>query len=699
VRRWKQDQSSGEGEGVMKLKQVILQVMDRDLLKRVTDELGIDGVDRRDRADMSANVSRKHRATPAFLLEFLSEAQVKEVCELVGISAVGRRAALIEMLVAGEQAESGDHLPHANGSTAGKIETKAAKINQTGNRRNAEKSVTRYTYDDIKEPRTPETGHTSLLPAEEQVVSVPMDNGWSKAIQVGHLPEGDGRPVIVDMDPAADPLLLWAGKRNRREVPILPLQRNEIVSESRIAQIIERARRAADEKSGATRQGHLFADLEKTLRESDRAKRVEFYTHDEGWKNKLICGDSLQVMESLLRYENLGGKVQMIYIDPPYGISYDTNFQQRVDSTKNDQKDSADDVLTIKAFRDTWSLGVHSYLSYLHERLYLCRELLAGSGSIFMQIGNENAHLVKNLMDEVFGYGNRIADIYFAKAAGRGSGFLDSLFDTLLWYSKDRDRLPDAYQQLYIPKLEIDDDPLYKYVERLDGTVITLSAAQIRGDVPVPEGRRFRLDPLVSEGESEGGSEPFSLPDSDGAFVPPPGTHWKLKRVGLEALARKKRIFPLGKQLRYKRYPEDSKWRRIANIWLDTQKGTFEGKRRYVVQTAQKVIERCIFMTTRPGDLVLDITCGSGTSALAAENLGRRWIVCDTSRVAVNVARTQLLEAQFDCLQRRGSKVSDGFVYEVATRLGNAQKLGLHNLISGRDGVVPVGMEFVALEI
>ena len=205
----------------------------------------------------------------------------------------------------------------------------------------AEKKVTRYTYDDIKEPRTPETGHTSLLPADEQVVTLPMDNGWSKAIEVGKLPEGDERPVVVDMDPAADPVLFWAGKRNRREVPVLPLQRNEIVSESRIAQIIERARRAAEEKSGAARQGHLFADLEKTLRESDRSKRVEFYTHEEGWKNKLICGDSLHVMESLLHYENLRGKVQMIYIDPPYGIKYDSNFQQRVDSTKNDEKDAS----------------------------------------------------------------------------------------------------------------------------------------------------------------------------------------------------------------------------------------------------------------------------------------------------------------------------------------------------------------------
>jgi adenine-specific DNA-methyltransferase len=230
-----------------------------------------------------------------------------------------------------------------------------------GPRKNSrpDKKVTRYTYDELKEPRTPETGHTALLPAEEQVVTLPMDNGWSKAIEVGKLRDGDGRPIVVDMDPAADPVLFWAGKRNRREVPVLPLQRNEIVTESRIAQIIERARQEAAKKEP---QASLFADLERTLRESDRFKRVEFYTHGEGWKNKLICGDSLHVMESLLHYEGLRGKVQMIYIDPPYGIKYDSNFQQRVDSTKNDEGDQADDVLTIKAFRDTWALGVHSYL-------------------------------------------------------------------------------------------------------------------------------------------------------------------------------------------------------------------------------------------------------------------------------------------------------------------------------------------------
>ena len=275
---------------------------------------------------------------------------------------------------------------------------------KTTRKTKAHKTVTRYTYAQVKEPRTPETGHTALLPGDEQVVTLPMDNGWSRAIDVGRLAAaGDGDPpVVVDMDPAADPVLFWAGKRNRRDVPLLPLQRNEIVSESRIAGIIERARLAAAQEEDPARQQHLFADLERELRHDERKRRVEFYTHDEGWKNKLVSGDSLHVMESLLHYEGLRGKVQMIYIDPPYGIKYNSNFQQRVDSTKNDEKDAADYVLTIKAFRDTWSLGIHSYLSYLTERLYLCRELLADTGSLFVQMNDENVHVTRLLMDEVF---------------------------------------------------------------------------------------------------------------------------------------------------------------------------------------------------------------------------------------------------------------------------------------------------------
>ena len=215
--------------------------------------------------------------------------------------------------------------------------------------------ISRYEYPEVTEPRTPETGHTSLL-GGEHVVGLPLDGGsWSKHIDVARVPDDSDSLVVVDIDPAIDPVLLWSGKRNQRDVPVLPLQRNEIVAESRIARIVERARESAA-AAPVDGQGSLFADLEKELREGDKDKRVEFYTHDEGWKNKLICGDSLTVMESLLEYEGLRGRVQMIYVDPPYGVKYDANFQQRIDSSENDSKDQADDVVTVKAFRDTWAL-------------------------------------------------------------------------------------------------------------------------------------------------------------------------------------------------------------------------------------------------------------------------------------------------------------------------------------------------------
>jgi adenine-specific DNA-methyltransferase len=529
-----------------------------------------------------------------------------------------------------------------------------------------QKKVTRYTYEDIKEPRTPETGHTPLLPAEEQVVTLPMDNGWSKAIHVGKLPEGDGRPVVVDMDPAADPVLFWVGKRNRREVPVLPLQRNEIVSESRIAQIIERARRAAEEQSGASRQGHLFADLEKQLRETDRKKRVEFYTHEEGWKNKLICGDSLHVMESLLHYEGLRGKVQMIYIDPPYGIKYDSNFQQRVDSTKNDEKDAADDVLTIKAFRDTWALGIHSYLSYLQERLYLCRELLAEGGSLFLQMGDENAHITRALLDEVFGAANFVSEIVFYKTSAKGGAGLDAVFDRLLWYAKDKAAL--KYRQLYMPRPPHTLEEQYTLVELPDGTVRRITDDENAGSVPLPDGaRRFMPDQISSQGETEGGSAPFEFEGV--TYSLPPNTHWKTSREGLGRLAAKGRLYPIGKRLRYKRYADDFPLAPYTNIWEDTVISGFGAAKLYAVQTSPKVVERCIAMTTDPGDLVFDPTCGSGTTAFCAERLGRRWITCDTSRVAVNVARQRLLSATFEHYKTRNGKVSGNFIYKTVNRV------------------------------
>ena len=539
---------------------------------------------------------------------------------------------------------------------------------RTPRKAKAEKKVTRYTYDNIKEPRTPETGHTSLLPDEEQLVTLPMDNGWSNAIDVGKLPEGDERPVVMDMDPAADPVLFWAGKRNRREVPVLPLQRNEIVSESRIAQIIERARLSAEEKSGAAQQGHLFADLEKTLRDSDRSKRVEFYTHDEGWKNKLICGDSLHVMESLLHYENLRGKVQMIYVDPPYGIKYDSNFQQRVDSTRNDEKDKADDVLTIKAFRDTWSLGIHSYLSYLSERLYLCRELLTESGSVFVQISDDNVHLVRTALDEVFGYANFAGLIPFSKTAGQSSKLMPSLCDYLVWYARDISSV--KYRQLYLEKAPGSAGATkYNSVRLSDGSTRTATADERAGVTDLPEGARlFRLDNLKSQGQRTGTTVEYSFRGQ--SFHPGEDSHWKCTPEGLARLESLDRLAIEGNGLAYVRYIDDFRAVQLGNIWTDV--GGIQSRsdpKVYAVQTSSTVVSRAIAMCTDPGDLIFDPTCGAGTAAFCAERTGRRWITCDTSRVAVNVARRRLLAATFEHYKARNGKVSGNFEYKTVNRI------------------------------
>lgn len=535
-----------------------------------------------------------------------------------------------------------------------------------------EKKVTRYTYDEIKEPRTPETGHTPLLPAEEQVVTLPMDNGWSKAVVVGKLPKGDERPVVVDMDPAADPVLFWAGKRNRREVPVLPLQRNEIVSESRIAQIIERARRGADEKSGAARQGHLFADLEKTLRESDRSKRVEFFRHEgdngEPWKNKLICGDSLHVMESLLHYENLRGKVQMMYFDPPYGIDYDSNFQQRVDSTTNDQKDPADDVVTIKAFRDTWALGVHSYLSYLSERLYLSRELLREEGSVFVQISDQNVHLVRALLDEVFGYENFVALIPFRKKTmPMGTVYLEQMSDFLLWYAKakcDASGRPLAkYYTIHTLK-DVQGEFHWCWYELPDGTRHKMTPEQNLNHALLPrDARVYRLQPMEPSGPMESGRYTYEF---EGQSFPPPKNGYSVTKEGMDALAQARRLQVEGARLRFVTYLEETRTSPITAPWTDT---IGADDKRYVVQTNSHVISRCIAMTTDPGDLVIDPTCGGGTTAIAAERMGRRWVTIDTSRVAVNVTRQRLLSWQFPHYALRNGKPSGGFDYEVETRV------------------------------
>jgi adenine-specific DNA-methyltransferase len=516
--------------------------------------------------------------------------------------------------------------------------------------------VTRYTHPEVHETRVPETGHTSLLSAEEETVDLVMENGWANGVKVGTRSDLS-RPLLIDMDPIVDPVLFWSGKRSRRTIPILPLQRNEIISESKIRQIVETAKEANLKEKGQTRLSAYFAELERSLRESDRDRRVEFYTHDGGWKNKLVSGDSLLLMEAMIRYEGLRGGVQTIYFDPPYGIRYDSNFQQRVDTTRNNDSDSSEDVVTVKAFRDTWTLGIHTYLSFLQERLYLCRELLSETGSIFVQMGIENSHLVRAVLDEVFGAENFLGQIVFRKTSAKGSKFFDSIYDVLLWYGKNRE--VTKFNRLYVPRSANYVAEQYTRLETPSGEIVSLTEEQLSGDAPLPIGRRFEIVTLSSQSGSEGSRFQYRFKDVD--YLPPTGRFWPTNREGLDRLAKAGRIIAIGRRLYYKKYEEDAPVVPLRNIWDDTITSGFSAQRWYVVQTPALAVERTILMTSDPGDLVFDPTSGGGTTACAAEKWGRRWVACDTSRVACNVSRLRLLSSVFPLWKLKGPNLSGGF--------------------------------------
>ncbi|MBL7179935.1 MAG: site-specific DNA-methyltransferase [Desulfobacterales bacterium] len=442
-------------------------------------------------------------------------------------------------------------------------------------------------------------------------------------------------------DPHIDPSLQWAGKAEHTsfEVPTVSLHVHERIDPRTI---IEAVRKTNGPKP---QQLSLFATPEENppIREA-----IEFYKHKHNWSNRLIAGDSLLVMNSLLEKEGLAGKVQMIYIDPPYGIKYGSNFQPFVN--KRDVKDGKDEDLTaepemIKAFRDTWELGIHSYLTYLRDRLLLSRELLTESGSIFVQISDENVHLVRNLMDEVFGVGNFVSEIAFATTTGRGASLIDCIYDRILWYAKEKSKA--KYHQLF-SELDQTSKSYFKYEE---------------------DGRRFLLRDLTSQGETDTGRFVFQFKKKN--FVPPPGRHWSTTEKGMENLYKSNRLYDFGRQLRYKRYEDDYPVSPIGNLWADTQLGSFVAQKIYVVQTNTKVIARCLLMTTDPGDLVFDPTCGSGTTAYVAEQWGRRWITCDTSRVAVTLAKQRLMTALFDYyeLAHPTEGVGSGFNYKTVPHI------------------------------
>jgi len=459
-------------------------------------------------------------------------------------------------------------------------------------------------------------------------------------------------------DPHLDPQLQWAGKAEHTsfEVDVVSLHTHERISTRAILDAVRRPEPL---------QLSLFGETPLPL-----DQQIEFYQHEVGWANRLVLGDSLLVMNSLLVKEGMAGKVQMIYVDPPYGIKYASNFQPRTD--RRDVKDQDADLTTepeqIKAYRDTWKLGIHSYLTYLRDRLLLARELLTESGSIFVQINDENLHLVRSLLDEVFGRENFVAVVAFRKTGGFATKTIASVCDFILWYSKHRDLV--KYRQLYIPRPP-ETVERYDAVEMDEGSIRKLSQHELLNPSTLEGGRRVAIDSLSSPGASAAGSLPFEHRGQK--FLPTPGCHWKTTSEGLQRLTLADRLHIKGKNLFYKRYLDDFPIVELHNNWEDTQIGGFarQQEKLYAVQTAIRVIERCILMTTDPGELVFDPTCGSGTTAYCAEKWGRRWITCDTSRVALAIARQRIMTARYDYYELKDPErgPAGGFIYETVPHI------------------------------
>ncbi len=492
--------------------------------------------------------------------------------------------------------------------------------------------------------------------AGKSVVAITHEEASRKNIPTAELQsvmaESDQSPVRVAYERRnrdLDPQLVWRGKDEQDWSDLVvqapPLFIQEKVHPKVLIDDLVRRSESAKREQDAEQQLDLYAAF-NGLPDSDA--KTEFYKHDHNWSNRMILGDSLQVMASLAEREGLRGMVQCIYFDPPYGIKFNSNFQWS--TTSRDVKDGKTDHITrepeqVKAFRDTWRDGIHSYLTYLRDRLTVARDLLTESGSIFVQIGDENVHRVRAVMDEVFGEQNFVSQITLKKTGGLGSARLKAVSDYVLWYSRTLEQL--KARKLLLDKEQGEGDSTgerYSSCYELDsGRYRTLTAAERLNPTLVPNSvRTFRSDNLVSSGYTP--TCTFILRFQGGEFSPGGGRSWKTNPMGMGRLERAARLVCTGKSVQFRRFLDDYPAFEISNIWSDLAVRT---DKQYVVETAAGAVQRCLLMATDPGDLVLDPTCGSGTTAYVAEQWGRRWITIDTSRVALALARARIMGARY----------------------------------------------------
>lgn len=441
-----------------------------------------------------------------------------------------------------------------------------------------------------------------------------------------------------------DPELFWMNKYGNDDrddllkVDIRSLYRHEHIAPETLMKNLYRVVEEKKDQYDMFNVNELFGNA---LEKEEIEKVSDYYKHQDGWTNRLIQGDSLLVMTSLLEREGMAGKVQTIYFDPPYGIKYGSNWQVKLNN--RNVKDGDDDSLAgepevIKAYRDSWELGIHSYLSYLRNRLLIAREILSEKGSLFLQISDENVHLIRNVLDEVFGSRNFISEIPFRKTVGATSSLIPVVNDYLVWYCKDITKV--KYRKLFRPKDIQDRDKKFTWYEESPNKLRKINEEDFESFDP---SRIIALDDMTSQEATKTGA--FEVKFEYHSFFPASNRHWRTTERGIAKLMEQNRIYSNGKSILYKRYLSDQLFSEQGNFWFDTV-NSFEGKE-YVVQTNSIVIQRCILMTSDPGDLIFDPTCGSGTTAYVAEQWGRRWITIDTSRIALNIAKQRIMSAVF----------------------------------------------------
>jgi adenine-specific DNA-methyltransferase len=527
------------------------------------------------------------------------------------------------------------------------------------NKQTTNKTVEAITHDEATRVNIPSAEHQPVMLKEEQ-----------NPVRVAY--ERRNRDL--------DPQLVWRGKDEQDWSDLVvyapPLYIQEKIHPKAL---IDDLRRQSEKSPSVDPQLDLFGDFNGIPEGVDK---TEFYQHEQNWTNRMILGDSLQVMASLAEREGLRGRVQCIYLDPPYGIKFNSNFQWS--TTSRDVKDGNPDHITrepeqVKAFRDTWRDGIHSYLTYLRDRITVARDLLTESGSIFMQIGDENVHRLRSVLDEVFGEANFIAEISFRTTSSFTTSMLSRSVDLILWYAKKIEHV--KYRPLYYPKTLADDKgDRFTRVQQSDGLRRFLTPKERENPSSVPHnGLIYRHDNPYSQGRASG-QQPFTFHGHQ--FDPwPKNSHWKCQYPdGVRRLASADRLaLPTQNSISYVRFVDDFSVQNMTNVWLDTQTGAFTDDKLYVVQTNTKVVERCMLMATDPSDLVLDPTCGSGTTAFVAEQWGRRWITIDTSRVALALSRARIMGARYPYYLLADSR--EGQNKEAAVSRTVPSTLPVHNSI------------------